>query len=346
MNGKGSLASVAGHPSEATGNPSGVTGSPSVTEFAGKTDWIWKNGEIVRWDAGQLHVMSHVVHYGSSVFEGIRFYDTPDGPSIFRLDDHAARFRDSCRIYRMPMDVSAEALAEACRAVVRANGLTSGYIRPVAFRSLGALGLHPGASPVETYVVCWPWGHYLGSDALDEGVDACVSTWSRPAPNTLPTLAKAGGTYLVSQLMKMEAEVNGYAEAIALGPDGRVSEGSAANLFVVTNGTLRTPQLDGTNLRGITRDSVLRLARDLGIPTVEEPIPREMLYLADEAFFTGTAAEITPVRSVDRITVADGAVGPLTKWLQKEFLDLAWGRSPDPYGWRSPVNQAAPVSAP
>jgi len=319
-------------------------GGAPTAEFSGKTEWIWKNGTIVPWDAGQIHVMSHVVHYGSSVFEGIRFYDTPEGPSIFRLEDHVQRFLDSGRIYRMPMGVSAEALAEACREVVRANALTSGYIRPVAFRGLGALGLHPGASPVETYVVCWPWGQYLGSKALDEGVDVCVSSWNRPAPNTLPTLAKAGGTYLVSQLMKMEAEVNGYAEAIGLRPDGLVSEGSAANLFVVSEGTLRTPPLDGTNLRGITRDSVLTLAADLGIPIREQPIPREMLYTADELFLTGTAAEVTPVRSVDRIPVGDGSVGPLTKWLQTEYLELALGRRPDPHGWRSPVCQSQQAS--
>ena len=314
-------------------------GGPAAAEFSEQTDWIWKDGEIVPWDAGQLHVMSHVVHYGSSVFEGIRFYDTPDGPAIFRLEDHVTRFLDSARIYRMPMDLSAETLAEACRDVVRANGLTSGYIRPVALRGLGALGLHPGASPVETYIVCWPWGQYLGSAALEQGVDVCVSSWSRPAPNTLPTLAKAGGTYLVSQLMKMEAEANGYAEAIGLQPDGLVSEGSAANLFLVKGGTLITPPLAGTNLRGITRDSVLRLAGDLGIPTREQPIPREMLYLVDELFFTGTATEITPVRSVDRIEVGNGGVGPLTRWLQKEYMDLVLGERPDPYGWRCLVDQ-------
>ena len=317
---------------------------PTVAEFSGKTDWIWKDGEIVPWDAGQLHVMSHVVHYGSSVFEGIRFYDTPDGPSIFRLEDHIKRFLDSARIYRMPMDRSADVLAEACREVVRANGLSSGYIRPVAFRGLGALGLHPGASPVETYVVCWPWGQYLGSAALEEGVDVCVSSWSRPAPNTLPTLAKAGGTYLVGQLMKMEAEANGYAEAVGLRPDGLVSEGSAANLFLVSGGTLRTPPLDGTNLRGITRDSILTLAGDLGIPTREEAIPREMLYLAEELFFTGTATEITPVRSVDRVPVGDGKVGPLTKWLQKEYMDVVLGKRADRHGWRSLVDKPNPVS--
>ena len=319
-------------------------GKPAVADFSEKTDWIWKDGEIVPWDAGQLHVMSHVVHYGSSVFEGIRLYETPDGPSIFRLEDHVKRFLDSARIYRMPMNVSAETLAEACREVVRANGLSSGYIRPVAFRGLGALGVHPAASPVETYVVCWPWGQYLGSAALEEGVDVCVSSWSRPAPNTLPTMAKAGGTYLVSQLMKMEAEANGYAEAIGLRPDGLVSEGSAQNLFVVSGGTLMTPPLDGTNLRGITRDSVLTLANNLGIPTREQAIPREMLYLAEELFLTGTAAEITPVRSVDRIFVADGGVGPLTKWLQKEYMDLVRGERPDPHGWRSLVNQPKRVS--
>ena len=312
-----------------------------MSTFAEKTDWIWKNGELVPWESAQVHVLSHVVHYGSSIFEGIRFYDTPDGPSIFRLEDHLKRFQDSGRIYRMDLRFDIAELVEACHEVVRANGLKSGYIRPVALRGLGALGLHPGASPIEIYIICWPWGQYLGSGALEQGVDVGVSSWSRPAPNTLPTLAKAGGTYLVSQLMRMEAEANGYAEAIGLGPNGLVSEGSGQNLFLVSEGVLRTPPLGGTLLRGLTRDSVLTLASDLGIPTAEQDLPREMLYVADELFFTGTASEITPIRSVDRIEVGGGLVGPITKVLQKEYLGIAVGERPDPYGWRDLVVQRA-----
>ena len=306
-----------------------------------RTEWIWYNGDIIPWDDAQLHVMSHVVHYGSSVFEGIRFYDTPQGPAAFRLSDHMRRFMNSARIYRMDLELSLDELADACREVVKRNGLEAGYLRPVALRGLGALGLHPGKSPVETYIVCWPWGHYLGTEALQEGVDVCVSTWTRPAPNTLPTLAKAGGNYVISQLMRLEAEANGYAEAIGLGPDGLVSEGSGQNLFVVDAGVLSTPPIDGTLLNGITRDSVLKLAANLGIPTREQAIPREMLYIADELFFTGTASEITPVRSVDRIEVGGGGVGPITEMLQKEYLEIATGERPDRYGWLEPINQPA-----
>jgi branched-chain amino acid aminotransferase len=306
-----------------------------------RTEWIWRDGEIIPWDDAQLHVMSHVVHYGSSVFEGIRFYSTPAGSSAFRLSDHMRRFVNSARIYRMDLGRSKDEFADACREVVNRNGLEAGYIRPVALRGVGALGLHPGKSPVETYIVCWPWGQYLGTGALEQGVDVCVSSWSRPAPNTLPTLAKAGGNYVISQLMRLEAEENGYTEAIGLGPDGLVSEGSGQNLFLVERDVLYTPPLNGTLLHGITRDSVLKLAANLGIQTREQPIPREMLYVADELFFTGTASEITPIRSVDRIEVSDGGVGPTTQKLQKEYLGIATGERPDRYGWLEPINRSA-----
>ena len=312
-----------------------------ANELPERTEWIWHNGEIIPWDDAQIHVMSHVVHYGSSVFEGIRFYDTPRGPAAFRLSDHMRRFSNSARIYRMDLELSLDELADACREVVNRNRLESGYLRPVALRGLGALGLHPGKSPVETYILCWPWGQYLGTEALQEGVDVCVSTWTRPAPNTLPTLAKAGGNYVISQLMRLEAEENGYAEAIGLGPDGLVSEGSGQNLFVVDAGILYTPRIDGTLLNGITRDSILKLAANLGIPTREQAIPREMLYIADELFFTGTASEITPVRSVDRIEVGGGGVGPITQSLQKEYLGIATGERPDRYGWLEPIKHPA-----
>ena len=306
-----------------------------------RTEWIWRDGEIIPWDDAQLHVMSHVVHYGSSVFEGIRFYSTPAGPAAFRLSDHMRRFVNSARIYRMDLGLSIDQLANACREVVSRNGLEAGYLRPVAVRGLGALGLHPGKSPVETYIVTWPWGQYLGTEALQQGVDVCVSSWSRPAPNTLPTLAKAGGNYVISQLMRLEAEENGYAEAIGLGPDGLVSEGSGQNLFLVDAGVLYTPPVDGTLLNGITRDSVLKLAANLGIQTREQSIPREMLYTSDELFFTGTASEITPVRSVDRIEIGNGGVGPVTQTLQKEYLGIATGERPDRYGWLEPIKQPA-----
>jgi len=304
------------------------------TEFT-PTEWIWKNGELVPWDEARLHVMSHVVHYGSSVFEGVRCYDTPEGPAIFRLGAHLRRFFDSCRIHRIELAYDEEALARACRDTVMENDLEACYIRPIAFRGYGAAGLDPRSSPVELYVICWPWGPYLGDGALEQGVDVKVSSWNRPAPNTFPALAKAGGNYINASLMKMEAKIDGYAEAVALGPDGLVSEGSGQNLFLVRDGVLRTPAVDGTLLEGITRDAVLRLAEDLGIPTRTEPMPREALYTADEVFFTGTAAELTPVRSVDRIEVGEGGMGPVTRQLQEALLGIARGHRPDPYGWRT-----------
>ncbi len=316
-------------------------GRGKANELPERTEWIWRDGEIIPWDDAQIHVMSHVVHYGSSVFEGVRFYNTPAGSAAFRLSDHMRRFLNSARIYRMDLGRSTDELADACREVVVRNGLQEGYIRPVALRGVGALGLHPGKSPVETYIVCWPWGQYLGTEALEQGVDVCVSSWSRPAPNTLPTLAKAGGNYVISQLMRLEAEANGYAEAIGLGPDGLVSEGSGQNLFLVNEGVLYTPPLDGTLLHGITRDCVLKLAASLGIETREQSIPREMLYIADELFFTGTASEITPIRSVDRIEIGGGGVGAITQQLQKEYLGIATGERPDRFGWLEPIHQTA-----
>ncbi len=305
------------------------------------TEWIWKNGKLVPWDEARIHVMSHVVHYGSSVFEGIRCYGTPDGPSIFRLRAHLRRFRDSCAIHRMDPGFDREALARACRETVVRNGLVECYVRPLAIRGYGAAGVDPTSSPVDTYILCWPWGAYLGAGALEEGVDVRVSSWNRPAPNTFPALAKAGGNYINASLMKMEARLDGYAEAVALGPGGLVSEGSGQNLFLVRDGVLWTPEVDGTLLEGITRDSVLRLARSMEIPMREERIPREALYTADEVFFTGTAAELTPVRSVDRVPVGDGAAGPVTLRLQDALLGIARGTRPDPFGWRE---ACAPLS--
>ncbi len=311
-----------------------------MASFQG-AEWIWKNGEIVPWASATIHVMSHVVHYGSSVFEGIRCYRTPVGPAIFRLGDHMRRLQDSCRIYRMDGVPDAETLRKACLEVVARNGLEACYIRPVVFRGYGSPGVNPTACPVEVYIACWEWGAYLGEEGMARGVDACVSTWQRPEPNTYPAVAKAGGNYLNGQLLKMEAHVNGYAEAIALGPRGLVSEGSGQNLFLVRNGVLITPAVDGTFLRGITRDTILTLAHDLGIPAREQGVPRETLYTADEVFFVGTAAEVTPVRSVDRINVGSGTVGPVTRALQKRFLAVARGEVEDAHGWLTPVHDAA-----
>lgn len=309
-----------------------------------ETDWIWKDGEFIAWADASVHVMTHALHYGSSVFEGIRFYETPDGPAVFRLDDHLVRFYDSARIYRMSPSVPRAELRAACLETIRRNGIGEGYLRPLSYRGVGALGLNPAPSPVETLVVAWAWGRYLGAEALEQGVDVCVSTWTRPAPNTHPTLAKAGGNYINSCLMKMEALENGYADAIALGSTGTVSEGSGQNLFLVRGGTLITPALDGTMLAGVTRDSVIKLARALDIPVDERTVPREMLYTADEVFFTGTASEITPIRSVDRIPVGEGRPGPVTKRLQEEYLAVVRGQREDRFGWLERVD-AMPEAA-
>lgn len=308
------------------------------------TQWIWRNGEMVRWEDATIHVLSHVVHYGSSVFEGIRSYKTPDGAAIFRLQEHMRRFADSAKIYRMDLAFSQEQLAEACADVLRQNNMEECYLRPIALRGYGSPGVNPLTCPVEVYVMCWYWGAYLGDEGVSKGVDACVSSWHRMAPNTTPSFAKAGGNYLGAQLMKMEALTNGYTEAIALGPSGMLSEGSGQNLFIVRGRKLLTAALDGTFLPGITRDAVITLAKDAGVEVVEAPIAREMVYIADEAFFTGTAAEITPIRSVDRIPVGDGTVGELTKMLQERLLGIARGKYGDPYGWRYPVRMEAGVA--
>src|SRR5262245_42005110 len=308
-----------------------------MAEGFDKTEWIWRDGDFVRWEDANIHVLSHVVHYGSSVFEGIRAYATPNGPAIFRVEDHIQRLLDSARVYRMALDYSAEELTRACAETLHRNALPEGYIRPIALRGYGTVGLNPLSAPIEVFVICWPWGAYLGEEGVQNGVDACVSSWQRMEPNTFPAGAKAGGNYLNAQLMRMEAINNGYAEAIALGTGGLVSEGSGQNIFLVRGGTLITPELDGTILGGITRDSILVLARDIGIPVSEQPVPRELLYTCDEAFFTGTAAEVTPIRSVDHIPVGQGGVGRITRTLQQRLLGIARGQLADPYSWRHPV---------
>lgn len=307
------------------------------------TEKIWHNGRFIAWNEAQIHVLSHVVSYGSSVFEGIRCYETQKGPAIFRLREHTRRLLDSAKIYRFPMEYTVDQLVEAQIELVRVNGLRSCYIRPIVLRGYGGVGVLPLNNPTEIYLACWEWGKYLGDEALGEGVDVCVSSWNRIAPNTLPALAKAGANYMNSQLIRMEAHHNGYAEGIALDSEGRISEGSGENIFVIRDGKILTPPLGSSALPGITRDAVMTLARDLGIPLVESVIPREMLYIADEVFFTGTAAEVTPIRSIDRIPVGCGRRGPITERLQAAFFELVEGRSPDKYGWLTPVPAQVPV---
>jgi len=308
-----------------------------------EAEWIWRDGEFLRWHEAKVHVLSLAVQFGSSVFEGIRCYATPDGPAIFRLDDHLRRLADSCRIYRMEPLVEPEELAAVCAAVVEKNKLAECYIRPMVLRGYGAAGMNPVGSPVETFIACWSWGAYLGAGALEQGVDVCVSSWQRPEPNTFPSMAKGAGHYNNAQLIKMEAVADGYADAIALGPGGLVSEGSGANLFIVRKGVLITPAIDGTLLSGITRDSMITIAGELGISVREQSVPREALYTADELFFTGTAAEVTPIRSVDRIKVGSGQAGPITLMLQRRFLEVVRGERPDSYNWLTHVKKMAAV---
>ena len=296
---------------------------------------IWQNGRMVPWADATVHVMSHALHYGSSVFEGIRMYKTPDGLKIFRLSDHIRRLYDSAKIYRMPIPYELDELVSVCKEVVVANELENGaYIRPIAVRGYGDIGLAPKKDhPVEVVIAAWEWGAYLGSEALELGVDVCISSWQRVAPNTLPALAKAGGNYLSSQLISTEAKRLGFAEGIALSTDGTVSEGAGENLFVIREGEIITPPATSSILTGLTRDSVCKLAARAGLSVREQSIPREALYLADEIFFTGTAAEITPIRSVDRIEIGSGTRGPITEKLQTAFFGLFNGNTDDSDNW-------------
>jgi len=296
---------------------------------------IWMNGRMVPWEEATVHVLSHALHYGSSVFEGIRMYGTADGPKIFRLSDHMQRLFDSAKIYRMPIPYELDELIGVCKKVVAENGLTKGaYIRPVALRGYGEIGLAPKPDhPVDVAVAAWEWGAYLGAESLEQGVDVCISSWQRVAPNTIPAQAKAGGNYLSSQLISVEAKRLGFAEGIALSTDGTVSEGAGENLFVVKRGRLYTPPSTSSILTGITRDTIITLARKVGFEVMEQSIPRESLYLADELFFTGTAAEITPIRSVDSIRIGEGRRGPVTEQLQSAFFGLFDGRTEDERGW-------------
>ena len=298
---------------------------------------IWRNGNLIPWDEARIHVLSHVVHYGSSCFEGIRCYKTPQGSVVFRLKDHVRRLVESSKIYRMDIPYDEASLTSAVVDTIRANRLEACYVRPVVLRGYGTLSVNPIGVPVETYIAVWEWGSYFGADAVENGVDICVSSWARMAPNTFPAIAKAGGHYMNSQLIKMEAVYNGFAEGVALDAMGYVSEGSGENLFLVRDGVIHTPSLAHSVLSGITRDSVMRIAADMGLTVREEAIPREWLYIADELFFAGTAAEITPIRSVDHITVGEGKRGPVTSKIQSEFFGIIQGNRRDPDNWLYPV---------
>ena len=297
------------------------------------TKYIWFNGELVPWENATVHVMTHALHYGSSVFEGVRCYSTPKGPAVFRLAPHTRRLFDSAKIYRMELPYSQAQISDACKTVVRENGLKSAYLRPLVWRGYGEIGVMPLKNPVEVMVAAIEWGAYLGADALENGVDVAVSSWTRMAPNTIPSMAKAGGNYLSSQLIVMEAQRHGYAEGIALDTNGNLSEGSGENLFVIRDGVIFTPPLTAALLPGITRDTIMALAHDLGHEVREQNLPREALYLADELFFTGTAAEVTPIRSVDGITIGAGKRGPITTAVQQAFFGLFNGETEDTRGW-------------
>lgn len=306
---------------------------------------IWHDGELIPWDDARIHVASHVLHYASAVFEGIRCYHTEQGPAVFRMGEHFRRLVDSARIYRMPLEWTVEELGEACLETIRANELEACYIRPIAFRGYHSLGVNPRPCPVETYIIVWEWGKYLGEEALEEGVDVMVSTWNRMSQNTLPPMAKAAANYMNAQLIKMEALDQGYVEGIALDPRGYVSEGSGENVFVVRDEVLYTPALSASVLPGITRDTVMTLAREAGYEVEEQDLPRDLLYIADEVFFTGTAAEITPVRSIDKVPVGPGSRGPITARLQDAFFELVEGRGDTHSDWLTPVGARSTAAA-
>jgi branched-chain amino acid aminotransferase len=294
---------------------------------------VWKNGRLIPWKDATIHLASHVIHYGSCLFEGLRAYETPKGTAIFRLQDHTRRLYNSCKIYRMDVPYDQDEFNRAVIECVRANKLKSCYIRPIIYRGYGSLGVNPFPNPVDCAILVWEWGKYLGPEAMENGVDVRISSWWRMAPNTFPALAKAGANYMNSQLIKMEAMLDGYEEGIALNIRGHISEGSGENLFLVKDGAVLTPPLSSSVLPGITRDSVITLFREMGVGVSEETIPRELLYIADEVFFTGSAAEVTPIRSIDKIPVGAGKRGPLTEKVQKAFFDVIEGRREDPRGW-------------
>jgi branched-chain amino acid aminotransferase len=306
---------------------------------------VWMNGRMIDFADAKIHVFTHAIHYGSGLFEGIRCYNTKRGPAIFRLDEHTRRLYDSCKIYRMEIPYSFEEINRACIDVIHANEFEDCYLRPVVYRGYHSLGVFPGTCPIDVVVAAWVWGKYLGPEALEQGVDVRVSSWNRMAPNTFPALAKATGNYMNSILIRQEAAIDGYAEGIALDVNGHVSEGSGENIFVVRDGKIFTPHFGASILGGITRSSIIRIARDFGFEVVETLIPREMLYIADEVFFTGTAAEVTPIRSIDRISIGNGKRGPITERIQKEFFAYIGGEIPDRYNLLTPVYAESRTSA-
>jgi len=301
--------------------------------FNEENGMVWINGKLVPWKDANIHIASHVIHYGSSIFEGFRAYNTPKGTAIFRNSAHLKRLYNSCKMYRMEIPFTQEELEQAVIQTIKANKLKACYIRPVVYRGYGTLGVDPFPNPIDCAILVWEWGQYLGEKALENGVDVKISTWQRMAPNTFPALAKSGANYMNSQLIKMEALLDGYVEGIALNVRGHISEGSGENIFIVINGEIHTPPLSSSILPGITRDAVICIARDLGITLVEETLPREILYIAEEVFFTGSAAEITPIRSVDKITIGNGRRGPVVKRLQDEFFAYINGERKDQYRW-------------
>ena len=310
------------------------------------TEYIWMNGKLVKWEDAKIHVMSHVVHYGSSVFEGLRVYKTANGPAAFRLREHTQRLFNSAKIYRMKINHTMDEIDQAIIDLVGINKLEECYVRPVAYRGYHSLGVDPSACPVDVAIGVWPWGKYLGADAIENGVSVCFSSWNRIAPNTMPAMAKAGANYMNSQLIKLEALSHGYAEGIALDVSGNVSEGSGENIFMVRKGALITPTFAASILPGITRSSIIRIAQDMDIKVIERNVPREALYLADEVFFTGSAAEVTPISRIDTIQVGSGKRGPITKMLQDAFFSIVQGRAEDKYNWLTyvPKYKGVPVS--
>lgn len=300
---------------------------------------VWMNGRMVDFADAKIHAFTHALHYGSAMFEGIRCYRTESGPALFRLHDHVRRLYDGAKIYRFEVPVKIADFEQACIDIVNANEFEDCYIRPLVYRGFHSLGVHPVNCPVEVLIGAWKWGKYLGDDAIESGVDVCVSSWARMAPNTYPAMAKATANYMNSILIRSEAAIDGYAEGIALDVSGFVSEGSGENIFVVRDGKIRTPPLGASILPGITRDSIMTIARELGYEVQEGLIPREMLYIADEVFFTGTAVEVTPVRSIDRIAIGAGNRGPITERLQQHFFDYVTGKVEDRYGWLTRVTE-------
>jgi branched-chain amino acid aminotransferase len=311
-------------------------------------DIVWHNGEFIKWDDARVHVMSHVLHYGSSIFEGIRCYPTKRGPAIFRLREHMQRLLNSAKIYRMEHSWTLDQLCEGAVELVKRSDMDQCYIRPILFRSLDeanpAFGVNPFPNPLACYIGAWDWGKYLGEEAIERGVDVCVSTWNRLTPNSMPAMAKSGANYMNSQLIKMEALLNGFAEGIALDDRGYVSEGSGENIFMVSGDVVLTPPLSSSILPGITRDSVIQICQELGITIKERTIQRAALYLADELFFSGTAAEVTPIRSVDRITVGSGGRGPITAKIQKLFFEITKGEREVRHNWLTYVNEKKDAS--